>query len=188
MGVETETGGAQGLPWQDSRPGLPDTMPEIVREWISLDTSMTQALARSFGTDVRVRVLADGTGSLLPDEAALLSVPELEGFVREVVLQGGGRALLAARTVHVSGPLRHRLASLGARPLGELLFAAGKPCLLRQQYALLSPATPLFALVRQADAQARAACWARRGLYLLEQQALLLTEVFLDPTLQRTPA
>lgn len=188
MGVDTQAVGTDCPSWHDGHSGSPGTVPESVRAWIALETSMTQALARSFGAGVRVRVLADGAGSLYDDERGLLSAQDNRGFVREVVLHLDGQRLLAARTVYVSAALRRRLASLGERPLGELLFASGPPCRLRQQYALLSPHMPLSAMLSQAAIDAREPCWARRGLHRFEGHALLVTEVFLAPLLQRPPS
>lgn len=187
MDVDTQAVATDGPTWHDCDSGLPGSVPANVRAWIALETSMTQALAQCFGANVRVRVLADGVGSLYDDELGLLAARDGRGFVREVVLDADGQPLLAARTVYVSAALRRRLASLGQRPLGELLFASGPPCRLRQQYALLSSDMPLSALATQAAADAREPCWARRGLYRFEREALLVTEVFLAPLLQRAP-
>ncbi len=158
--------------WRDAALPLTVRMPAAARRWSRLDTSMTQALVQRFGPGLRVEVRFDGTGRLLPDEARLLGTRRQRGRVREVMLGAGGRALLAARTVHASRRLgaHPALASLGSRPLGALLFAGGKPRWMRREYAGLA--------LRLAPGR-RQRCWARRTVYLYERQRLLVTEVFL---------
>ncbi len=148
---------------------------------------MTRAIARHIGHPVRVHVLCDGRGRLLPDEARLLGARASHGRVREVVLDAGGRPLLAARTVHVSRRLQCHpgLLALGSRALGELLFEHGKPQYLHRQHALTGRGSTLGRLVCRATAgasnvcRACRACRARRTVYWFERQPLLVTEIFL---------
>lgn len=158
--------------WLDALPPLPSWVPARARCWIRLQTSMTRALQERFGPGMRVDVRFDGKGRLRADESRLLGTRKLRGQVREVVLRIGERELLAARTVHVSRRLASHaaLASLGSRPLGELLFAAGKPRRLARQFARLR--------LRLREA-ARGVCWARRTVYVFERQRMLVTEAFL---------
>lgn len=156
--------------WVDAMLPLPSWMPARARHWIRLRTSMTRALQERFGEGIEVVVRCDGRGRLQADESRLLGTRMLCGQVREVVLRIGERDLLAARTVHVSRRLASHasLVSLGSRPLGELLFAGGKPRSLAREIAQVS--------VRHA---AHRRCWARRTVYLFERQRMLVTEVFL---------
>lgn len=133
---------------------------------------MTRALVKRFGPAIRVAVRRDGRGMLQPDEARLLATRKLRGQVREVMLRVGERGLLVARTVHVARRLRAHavLATLGKRPLGELLFARGKPRRRQREYAQVR-------LKFRVGAGRR--CWARRTVYVFERQPLLVTEVFL---------
>ncbi len=149
---------------------------------------MTQALQQAFGATVKVQVLCDGSGKLLADEVALLDAPVHAGHVREVILTCGPMARMAARTVYVSTTLRAdlKLRSLGARPLGELLFAGGAPRWSLRECATLSAHAPLFALIRRAGGRVRPPCWARRTVFLFHGQRLLVTEIFL-PAMFREP-
>jgi chorismate--pyruvate lyase len=158
--------------WRDVALPLPSGMPAQARRWIRLDTSMTRALGRRFGAGIRVVVRCDGPGMLLPDEARLLGTRKARGQVREVVLRIGECSLLVARTVHASRRLRAHaaLASLGSRPLGELLFTNGTPRRRQRQYAPVA--------LRRAMGSSQH-CWARRTVYLYERQRLLVTEIFL---------
>lgn len=164
--------------WRDAALPLPRGMPAQARGWIRLETSMTRALVGRFGPSLRVAVFHDGRGRLQPDEARLLGTRQRRGQVREVLLQVGERWLLAARTVHVARRLRAHavLATLGKRPLGELLFACGKPLRRQREYAQVS---------LKPRAGAGRHCWARRTVYLYERQPLLVTEVFLPEMVRR---
>ncbi len=137
---------------------------------------MTRALGDRFGTGIRVDVRCDGPGRLRPDETRLLGTRKARGQVREVVLRVGECRLLVARTVYVSRQLRAHaaLATLGNRPLGELLFASGKPRRRQRQYARMK-----LRLEVRLVAVREPRCWARRTVYLFARQRLLVTEIFL---------
>lgn len=89
--------------------------------WLRLGGSLTAHLRRV--GDVRIVVLREGPQSLWIQERRDLGIPC--GYVREVTILVNGRSAVWARsatsTVAVKGPWR-ALASLGSRPLAELLF------------------------------------------------------------------
>lgn len=169
-----------GLQWHDASGALADVPPRV-RAWIRRDASMTQALRRQFSAGLRVRLLHEACGRLLPDERGALDTRSRCGYLREVALEGDGQVWLVARTVCGVGAQASRrigaLASLGERPLGELLFANGKPRWLMRQYASLDPVR--HALLRGAADGCRKRCWARRTLFLFGRRRLLVTEVFM---------
>lgn len=165
--------------WRDTSADLLIDIPEALRRWILLDTSMTVELRRCFRSDIAVRVLRQERDALQAGEAALLGTEQGRGEVREVALQAGDKSLLAARTVHVSRRLRQQLRLLGQRPLGEWLFDSGAPHREARQFALLGPESPLAPMARQAAGSALGACWARRTLFTVDGQRLLVTEIFL---------
>ncbi|GAC1409145.1 MAG: chorismate lyase [Burkholderiaceae bacterium] len=142
---------------------------------------MTKQLHQRYATDVTVHVLRDRPGPLISDKTGLCVPRQDRGHVREVVLHGGGRPLVAARTVFTSRGLRTnaKLTRLGSRPLGELLFDHGKAQWTVREYAKLTPQCPAFALVREAVGRTPKFCWARRSLFLLDHFPLLVTEIFL---------
>ncbi len=78
----------------------------------------------------------------------------------------------------LTGPFR-RLASLGTRPLADILFTS--PSVVREamEFARLTPALALHRLARQAlDVPAEAELWSRRSRFRLRGHPLLVTEVF----------
>lgn len=181
MRTDTEAGVIAASCWRPVSHGLPLGVPSSVKAWILLDSSMTRMLQKTFGREVNINVLCDSSGPLLKDEAPLLNTQDPVGHVREVSLKCGERSRVAARTVYVASRLRahHDLASLGQRPLGELLFAKGSPAWLLRECVLLDEWMPLFRLVRHAAGDTVGSCWARRTVFLFEGERLLVTEVFL---------
>ncbi len=173
--------------WQDVAGSVHGRIPRILWKWIRLGSSMTRMLERGFGQAIQVCVLNEATGPLLADEARLLGTRRTSAQVREVLLQAGGRTVLAARTVYFRRRRRgnDELAALGNRPLGELLFSRGEPRWLRRQSAQLAPQAPAFSAMRRAAGDIRHPCWARRTVYLYGSQRLLVTEIFLPPLLRQ---
>lgn len=147
---------------------------------------MTKQLQERFGQHVDVRVLKNGPGNLHRDEQYLFpssrqSCGHMRGHVREVLLHTHQHQLIAARTVFTSRSLllNAKLMRLGSRPLGELLFANGKASWLVREFAHLEPGAAAFSLVRKTAGRSLRSCWARRTLFIFDQQPLLVTEIFL---------
>lgn len=160
------------------------TLPPALRPWVTLSTSMTAQLRHAAGGEVRVELLRQAPGALHPDERGFFDAAPAQGQVREVCLHGAGRALLAARTVHVAAqPAQEApFAGLGTRPLGELLFGEGKSaCWSRREFSRLEGDSPLSALVERCTGIAQQPCWARRSVFWLLGEPLLVTEIFLPP-------
>ncbi len=170
-----------GLRWHALAGPLPAAVPAYLHPWVGLESSMMVALHRMLGASPSLQLLGDGPGRLYDDEAALLGSCDGYGQAREVVIAGAGQSLIAARTVYSApGLLRHPgLATLGERPLGDLLFATGVAEWTRRDYAFIDADMPVHALVRQACGPAATACWGRRTVFLLDRQPLLVTEIFL---------
>ena len=101
--------------------------------------------------------------------------PRLLVLVREVRLLGCGQTWVHARSLIPATTLtgRHRkLAHLGNRPLGEVLFS--DPGMQRGD--IETARVPLYS----ADSRA----WARRSVFMLDHKPLLVSEVFLPPLLR----
>ena len=154
-------------------------MPAIVREWMALDSSMTQRLRERCSSPLSVHLLWTGAGRLKKDEAGLLRAARHHAYVREVLLCAGEQTVLAARTVCVSRNLRTWIAKLGEQPLGERLFSSEKPRCAVREFTRLTPRYQIHALVRLMPGLRLRPCWARRRLYLLGSGGLLVTEIFL---------
>lgn len=174
--------------WQSLASRFMPPVPANVRPWIRLQTSMTKQLKSRFGPGVAVRVLHNGMGRLHDDEQDLFFPRRARGFVREVVLHANGLELMVARTVFTSQSLcsDKKVMELGNKPLGELLFAKGNAEWLVREYTQVNSSVPAFSLVQRVVGHPAPRCWARRSLFLLDQQPLLVTEIFLPAMLVET--
>lgn len=146
------------------------------RSWLTEPGSLTLRL-RQQHPGLAVRVLGEGLGCLLPDEALRLGLaPGTPAWVREVTLHEHALELVAARSVipHWS-PANPwcEVQRLGTRALGELLFS--DPALERSGFEFR-----LGASWRQPDDAPAQPRLARRCLYRRHGAALLLTERFLQ--------
>lgn len=107
-------------------------------------------------------------------------------FSREVVLQCGEHALVYARTVIPARTLKgrlSRLAKLGEKPLGEILFT--DPHIHRRdlEIARLQPGELLFEKARSTMPNSLPSAvnfiWARRSTFAYHDKRLLVSEIFL---------
>ena len=168
--------------WRDLDAHAWRRLPPRVRGWIALGTSMTERVGLAAQGPVEVEVLRQSPGAFLPDERRFFPGAVGPATVREVCLLSGGQPLLVARTAFVSPRLRDHptIRHLGTRALGSLLFAEGRPSpYSARQVAWLGAGTPLFRLVRQRHPGVSEGYWARRTLYRLFGEPLLVTEVVL---------
>lgn len=156
-------------------------LPPRVRGWLALESSMTERVGQAAQGTVDVEVLRQSPGSLLPDERRFFPGVVGPATIREVCLSSGGRPLLIARTVVVSRRLQSHptVRTLGTRALGSLLFAEGPPAYSARQVAHLGPGAPLVRLARRRHLGVAKGYWARRTLYRLFGEPLLVTEVVL---------
>ncbi len=145
-------------------------------QWLLDRGSLTARLVALSAGDFRVEVVAQGWQRPHLEEAQALQIdPRLLVLVREVRLLGCGQAWVHARSLIPATTLtgRHRkLAHLGNRPLGELLFS--DPGM--QRGAIETARVPLDASGTRA--------WARRSVFLLDHKPLLVSEIFLPQLLQ----
>ncbi len=150
-----------------------------LRSWALERGSLTRRL-RQHWPDTRVQVLSESLTPPLPHEAQALGLATGEAaWVRCVVLLGGGRPRIYARTViprwNAQNPWAE-VQALGEQPLGELLFTL--PDLLRSdfEWALNAPWPEALA---QASADQHEVL-ARRCTFVRQHAPLLLTEAFLQ--------
>jgi chorismate--pyruvate lyase len=157
-------------------------VPPAIEQWLRDRGSLTARLKSASHGDFRVNLLRQGWARPLDSERRLLGMRRGGiAILREVELLCGGVPWVFARTLiparSLRGPAR-RLAMLGERPLGEVLFA--DPSMRRgvTQMACLRPRHALFVSatvhLRQVEA-----IWGRRTLFHLAGKPLLVNELFL---------
>lgn len=156
--------------------------------WLTEPGSLTARCERA-SRRFRVRVLAQGRGRPLADEAKLLGLPPGMGraWVREVLLECDGVPVIYAHTVLAAEPrgrMTRWLAGLGSRSLGSLLFS--HPGFSRGpiEFRPLDGRHPLFRRAAGMVGRDPPRLWARRSAHSLGNQSVLVTEVFLPALLR----
>lgn len=168
--------------WFPLTPSRRLQLPPRIREWIALQTSMTERLEQVAGNPVTVDVLRQARAALYTDEHQLFATGTAHAVVREVCLSSREQPLLIARSAFTSLRLQTHpvIAGLGTRPLGSLLFAGGVPCpYTHREFARIGPHMPLFGLIRQRHRGVQPEYWGRRTVFRLFDEPLLITEIFL---------
>lgn len=155
------------------------------RHWLLDEGSLTRRLIDSGGR-FRVQRLHQSWGTPRASERAVLRCPPRSAaLVREVALLLDDEPVVFARSVFPQRSLRGSLAHLRrlrARSLGAILFS--DPGMRRSPFQLARLA-PHSAYLPPALRQSEPA-WARRSVFLLAGQRLLVSEVFLAAFRPRT--
>lgn len=137
--------------------------------------SLTKRLGRLCGAQIFIQPLFEGIQPLYPDEAEILN-PQEETWVREVLLKCHHRPLVFARTLvptqsstQLLGEIRH----LGQVPLGQWLFEQERQICQRDFINYKGQPPRQYPQLRLS--------WARRTLYEIRGQKLLVQEAFIKP-------
>ncbi|MEY2680207.1 MAG: hypothetical protein RL661_438 [Pseudomonadota bacterium] len=155
--------------------------------WLFEPGSLTQRLLRLVGDKFHVVLLQQSWQKPGMDEARQLGLkPGHRAIVREVALQNGPQPLVVARSIIPAQTLHgadRRLARLGNRPLGHILFADPRLQRLQLQWTQVDKRDWKHGLF--ADQDTPATLWGRRSLYSLgPEHKLLVAEFFLPPLFQ----
>jgi len=157
--------------------------PHNIRAWLQSSGSLTQQLLNACDHTFSVRVLNQQTRYPQQNEAQLLRIPRTsQVIVREVHLLCGQTPWVYAHTLLPLASLKghqQRLAAIGTRPLGALLFADSSLCRSSLQIVRI-PANQSHSLTQIRSQQN---VWGRRSLFHLGKHPLLISEYFL-PALQ----
>lgn len=169
--------------WIELSQRRPAGVAQATFAWLKDRGSLTRAVIAACNGRFRVEVVGQGWGRPLPGEAHLLgSAGGAIALVREVRLHCDDRAWVYARTLIPATSLNgraRRLAYLGNRPLGAVLFADPATRRRRIQIARLHPRHALFApAVAHLDSQPDE-LWGRRTLFEYAGKPILVNEFFL---------
>lgn len=160
----------------------PPALPRPLRRWLCDRGSLTRRL-KARCTHFRVAPRFAGLGRVHRDETAVLHVQRPHhAYIRDVLLLCDGKAVVFAHSVLPRASLRgpwNGVARLGSRPLGEALF--NNPRIRREplRFRKLTPRHPLLRRIARCQPLAPQVLWARRSVFCLDGQPLLVTEVFL---------
>jgi chorismate--pyruvate lyase len=155
--------------------------------WLRNQGSLTQRIQHCC-SNFDVRKLQSGRGPIAYNESFLLGIaPQQLAYQRDVLLYADHQPVVFAHSVCGLASLRGAwaaVAELGNQPLGALLFAHPLVTRLPIHYKLLHNNHPLYRYAVTTIDQPPSTLWARRSLFILQHQPLLVTEVFLPGILQ----
>ena len=168
--------------WRGAGPG---GIPDRLRSWITDRRSLTRRLRGACPGGFRVHLLAQIRALPLDIEARLLGLgTRRRVLVREVLLMCDERPWVYGRTVIPSETLRgrgRRLAHLGTRPLGGVLFARRDARREAVEVLRVGPGHPLHEAAARALGHPQPSGWLRRSRFRLgDTGRLLVSELFLD--------
>jgi chorismate--pyruvate lyase len=169
--------------WKPHRRYLRRHIPADLCSWLLDPASLTLRLQQLCAGQFQVRVLSQAWDRPCPDETRVLGMDGGgRAIVRQVELLCDQRPWIYARTVIPAASLRgrlQRLAHLGTRPLGAMLFA--DPGMQRGvvELARILPGQALFDVALGHSRQRPREIWGRRSVFRLADRPLLVSEVFL---------
>ncbi len=174
------TGSFRGEPnWRCGRTVRWGMVPDDVSVWLFDADSLTRRL-RKCCQRFHVEVLAQAWRRPMLCERRVLGMDDRGlALIRQVRLYCDGEPKVYARTVMPKTSLtgrRRRLAHLGGRPLGEMLFRDRTMRRGDMEVAQVSPGAWLPANVKQMPSY-----WGRRSVFSIGDKPLLVNEVFLPP-------
>ena len=169
--------------WSDFTFHRPTGIPDAMYPWLKDTGSLTKRLIDFCQGQFSVRLLHQGWGQPLNTEARLLGARRAEtAMVREVELLCDAEPLVFARTLIPASSMvggARRLAHLGNKPLGAVLFADPATQRTRVQIARIGPGYPLYAAATDHLEHKPAELWGRRTLFLYAGKPILVNEIFL---------
>lgn len=154
-----------------------------LRFWLFDSASLTQRVREACTGTFSVRVEQQDWGRPRLDESRALGLRQGRlALIREVHLLCDDRPWVFARTViprsTLSGEQR-RLAQLGNRPLGAVLFADPRMVRGSVEVAPIRFGHPLYAAAVQGLKGKPGVIWGRRSVFRLGDKPLLVSEFFL---------
>jgi len=172
--------------WQPARRKQQGVLPPGLVSWVFDTPSLTQKMQQLCNGTFKVVVLSQQWQRPMFNERAVLGMRDGEyGMVRQVQLLCDKQPWIFARTVipirTLSGPQR-RLAHLGNKPLGALLFADKSVRRGQMEVACITPGQAIYELATNGLRQDTREIWGRRSVFYRNARPLLVSEIFL-PTI-----
>jgi len=169
--------------WIDLTRRRPGKVPVKDYDCFRDESSLTRRVVEACSGHFSVRLLHQGWGTALTSERRLLGMRQAESaMVREVELLCSKTPWVFARTLipatSLSGGAR-RLAYLGNKPLGAVLFADPRTQRKHIPVARILPRHPLFAAAVDHLDDKPEELWGRRTLFLFSGKPILVNEIFL---------
>jgi chorismate lyase len=160
---------------------------KALQSWL-IDTGSLTARLQIRYSHFAVKPVAVKYAKAIQDEAALLNLPAYKtALIREVLLMGNNQPVVFAHSVLPHESLCGAwcgLGKLGNKPLGASLFANPRVKRTPLEYKKLSRHHPISMQVAEHLQVSPKALWARRSIFSLNCDKILVTEVFLEQLLE----
>ena len=183
MSIKQQTTASLEPNWRGWPQQRVSAIPAIVLDWLKDEGSLTRRLIQACPGEFRVRLLRQEWGTALYSEKRQLQTRRGEAaMVREVELCCDETPWVFARSLIPASSLRgsaRRLAHLGEKPLGAVLFADRNVQRGETQVARILPRHPLFVSATSHLQQKPKELWGRRTLFYIAGNPLLVNEIFL---------
>jgi chorismate--pyruvate lyase len=169
--------------WRPKRQLINFNLEPSLADWLFDPASLTERITQACDGRFSVRVLRQGWGAPMLNEARRLKMRRTGyALIREVHLLCNNQPWVFARTVIPPRTLRgkqRRLAHLGQKPLGALLFADKSMQRTEMEIACIRPGQRLYELANSHQMQQGQPIWGRRSVFFLSHHPLLVSEIFL---------
>ncbi|NOZ55090.1 MAG: chorismate lyase [Gammaproteobacteria bacterium] len=167
-----------------------DLLPSSISTWLFDNSSLTKRLQEHCTHCFEVKVLQQTWAKPMLNEAQRLKMRKSSyAFVRQVQLLCDNTPVIFARTVippHTLRGKQRRLARLGKKPLGAVLFADKSMRRTEMEIAHIEPGQQLYRLATRHLSLAVQVLWARRSVFYLDKHPLLVCEIFLPDIASQT--
>lgn len=144
--------------------------------------SLTRYIQQRCKGSFNIEIKSESWQYPMSDEVQLIGSREHERtFIRESYLKCDTKPLVYARTIiprkTLTGKYK-KLTMLGNKPLGEILFNDNSSFRSDMQYARVSPDCTLYKQAFMVN-DVNSSLWARKSLFYIKHNPLLIIEVFL---------
>lgn len=175
--------------WHRARCLRSQSIPRGIRVLLLNSGSLTRRLQEACTGRFQVRLLSQVWHTPLHGETRQVGLrPGQWALVRQVLLTCDDEPWVYARSVippRVLVGRSRRLARLGTRSLGAVLFADRCTRRGEVEIAALAPGHRLFDIATEGLVRVPDTIWARRSVFRVMKRALLVSEVFLPAVIRR---
>ena len=175
------------LIWRTQQHSRLDRLPHVLRDCLLEQGSLTQYLQKFCHDKFCLQLKGQSWKRPTQEESLLLGLKEGEfALIREVLLKCDNTTWVYARSIFPNSTLsgaQRRLATLGQRPLGDILFADRSTSRENVAYAEIPASNMLYRLTDE-DEMANNTLWGRRSIFQIQHKPLLVIEIFL-PTITK---
>lgn len=149
---------------------LPRDLDNNLKCWLVDCYSISQSI-KALGLNFTLKLKSSGLKAPISDEKDTLNT-EQNCHIREIYCLGNDRKISFGRTCIPKKTMNNQLNNLGNQPIGETLLY-NNPDVSRSDFEYVK-------LSKNNEYLPNFSGWARRSIFTIDQNSLLITELFLD--------